>query len=436
METMSRFHPVLSYLCLLVFALVGSWLLLAAIFLFFPALPYDWDANGPSLSDLQRLGNVVTRVYFSKYEFPYHEWKFDVQETRDLLRESFAIDYHLNSSVEDKTTRLVLNKEISLDLHAYWNRIDKASPVLEADANYYVSEPIYITAKQGDIDGINPPWFKQADACLLFWEIHREVALLPLRLKVFDYPDGNQLIELWPDSKKWDKSDSPSLKAGTALTTVHSYDTFIRNTTLQFPRDVETEQSSPTRTFALRRGIQSILVPTGLFVYNHSGFVATGLATVLYVFSIAFMVVAIYLLVVHLCWVANGKPTFRPWSRSHWLTRYALARLPIHNVASQIWDRTHNDSSESKRRPQPLRGIGDFFRSRSPLDDLFVTFEFTKYMVEPIRFARTTSNLGERAQVTGVPNDFKFNVSHRTSRSGCADQQDEQSDLEQGKLPA
>lgn len=433
---MSRFHPLLSYLCLLVFALVGSWLLLAAVFLFLPALPYDWDANGPSPSNLQRMGNAVTRIYSTNYRFPYHQWKFDVQETRALHRESFAIDYHLNSSLEAEKTWLVLNEEISLDLHAYWNRIDRASPVLRADANYYVSEPIYITAKQGDIDGINPPWFKQADACLLFWEIHREIALLPLRLKVFDYPRGSQLIELWPDSKKWDKSDSPSLGSGQPLATIHSNDMFVRNMTLRFPWGIETEESSPSRTFALRRAIQSILVPTGLFVYNRSDFVASGLTGVLYALSIAFMLMAVYLLVVHLCWVDNGKPTFRPWSQSHWLTRHALARLPVQNFESRIWDRTHNNSSESKRRPQPLRGIGEFFRSRSPLDDLFTTFEFTKYMVEPIRFGRTMSDSGERAQVTGVPNDFKFSLSHRTPRFGCADQEDEQLDLEKGQLPA
>ena len=430
---MSRFHPLLRYLCLLVFALVGSWLLLAAVFLCLPASPYDWDVEGPT--DLGKIGNAVTRIYSSNYRFPYHEWKFDVQETRDLQRESFAIVYHLNSSSEAGKTWLVLNEEISLDLHAYWNRIDKTSPPLEGDAKYYISEPIYIRAKQGDIDGINPPWFKQADACLLFWEIHRETALLPLRLKVFDCPNGSQLIELWPDSKRWDKSDNPSLRTGKPLTTIHSYDAFLRNITFRFLWDIETEQSSPSRTFAVRRAIQSVLVPTGLFVYNHSGFVGIGLVALIHALSIVFMLLAIYLLVIFVCWVAHGKPTFGPWLQSYWLTKHAAARLPTQNLDSQAWDRSFSESSAWKHRPQPLRGIGDFFRSRSPLDDLFITFESTKYMVEPIKLSRTRADSIEQAQVTGVPNDFRFYLSHRTSKHAYANQEDAQSDLEKGNLP-
>lgn len=424
---MSRFHPRLRYLCLLVFTLVGSWLLLAAVFLFLPALPYDWDVEGPV--DLIQAGYAVTRVYSVSYRYPY--------ETRDLHRESFAIDYQLNSTLNAAKTWLVLNGETSLDLQAYYSHIDRTVQAPQEAPAYYVSEPIYITAKQGDFDGINPPWFRQADACLLFWEIHQDTALLPLRLKVFDYQVSGQLVQLWPDSIRWDKSDDPSLGAREPLIAIHSDDKFFRNITVRFPWDIEMEQSSPSRTFALRRAVQSILVPTGLFVYKHSGFVAVGLATVLYVIIMyVILLTAVYLLVVHVFWIINGRPAFGPWSQSYWLTRRALARLPVQHLDSYFADRTQDNESGSRRHPQPLRGVSDFFRSRSPLDDLFITFEFTKYMVEPIRFGRERAGSGHRAQVTGVPNDFRFNLSHRTSKVARAAQEDEQSNMEKGTLPA
>ncbi len=432
---MGRFHAI-RYLCLLVVSLFGTWLLLALVFLFLPALPYDWDAEGPG--DLQRIGNAVTRVYTVKDWFPYSQWKSDVQAIRDLQsREFFAIDYQLNSSLDALKTLLILDDETSLDLHAYWDRTDKSPRAPEEGPAYYISEPIYATAKQGDRDGINPQWFRQADACLLFWEIHRETALIPLRLKVFNYQTNSQLIELWPDSIRWNKSDNPSLGVREPLITIHSDDEFIRTIELRFPYDIEIEQSSPSRTFALRRAIQSLLVPTGLFVYNLTGFMAIGFVIVLEVLSIAFQLLAFYSLVVFVFWVANGKPQFGPWSQSHWLTRHVAARLPTHSQNAHTWDhasRSCDDGAASEHCPQPLRGIGDFFRSRSPLDDLFMTFEFTKYMIEPIIFRRSRTDSGERAQVTGVPNDFKFNLSHRTSKHAHAYQQHEQSDLEKGHL--
>lgn len=49
----------------------------------------------------------------------------------------------------------------------------------------YTSREFVVRVKTGDFDGINLPWFKSADAALLFWEVMREDWVdLPLALRV------------------------------------------------------------------------------------------------------------------------------------------------------------------------------------------------------------------------------------------------------------
>ena len=269
----------------------------------------------------------------------------------------------------------------------------------------------------GDVDGMNPPWFWPADACLLFWDIHQETAMIPLRLRVENHR-ANQTVEVWPESSTWDRSVDDATPWATApLVIIYSDDQFRKSLEVRFPSISGVSHTSPSRTFPIRRGIQSIIVPTGLFVYNHSGFVAIGLVVMFETISLVIKVIALYAMVVLVCWVANGKPSFGPWARSYWLTRLVVAKLPNLNRDSEVWQQetlSDGDSAGSKRRPQPLRGFADFFRSRSPLDDLFVTFEFTKSMVAPITFQRNRADSADGVQVTGVPNNIKFNVSQRS----------------------
>ena len=430
---MSRFSP-LRYLCILAFSIVGSWVLLVLTFLFLPAFPYDWDLE-PQL--VQRKATTLTRVYTVDDWYPFYESKSSVQDFRDVDREFFALDYEISSSPYVGKTFLVLGGQTSLDLHAYWDRIEKKPRDFTQGPAYYISEPIQVPVKLGDRDGINPPWFRQADACLLFWEIHRETGLLPLRLKATDTQTGSQTIEIWPDSDSWSNNNDPSMRAKEPLATFYSDDEF-GSIDVQFPYADEVEHTSPSRTFALRRVIQSVILFIGFAVYSHSGFMAIGLVAIIWAIDFVVKLVAFYAVLVFVVWVVKGGPEFSPWVQSYWLTRHTIARLPRLNQDSTVWDHapsTCPDSVTRERQPQALRGIGDFFRSRSPLDDLFVTFEYTKYMVEPIRFRRQRTNSGERAQVTGVPNDFKFNVAHRPHNDGRSNQQEQQLDLEKGQIP-
>jgi hypothetical protein len=349
---------------------------------------------------------------------------------RDVSREFFTLDYRLAYSSSSSKSWLVLSTNATVDLQQTWNLVDRSSQAAD-DWPYYVSEPIYASSKLGDCDGVNLPWFRQADSALLFWEIHHDTVNLPLRLRV-----AGRAIEVWPDSESWNDNDTPWMRTNEPLIMLFN-DNGFNGTPIstRLPSQQTAEHHSPSRTFALRRAIQSILVPTGLFVYNHTGFVALGFVAILEVVNISFKLIAVYSLVVFICWVANGKPRFGSWVRSYWMTRHLIARLPGLNQDTSAWS-THyaddEDNTNSKRRPQSLRGPGDFFRSTSPLDDLFVTFEFTKSMIKPLTFRGKLVDTEDSAEVTGVPNDFKFNVSRRSTNQGQSTHGAAKHDLEKG----
>lgn len=352
-----------------------------------------------------------------------------VQAVSTCNREFFAINWQLEHSSAESKSRLLLDSDRTIDLQYYWNRLK--DPV-NSDPAFFDSEAIPASIKLGDHDGIDLPWFTNADAALLYWEIHHETELAPLRLRVeIDH------IEVWIDSSSEGEKYGPWTPTDEPLLALYNSDGF--NSTpiqIKFPNPIEVVNSSPSRTFPLRKAIQSVLVPTGLFIHRHSGFVALGLTAILQVIDIAFKLLAIYSLVVFVCWVAYGKPNFILWLHSFWMTRYVAVMLPFlkQDPSATNPDLSSNEEADtSKRQPQPLRGIGDFFRSPSPLDDFFVTFESTRYMVEPIRFRHGQGEDNGRAQVSGVPNDIKFNVSLRSSRTETSIQR-QQHDLEMGGL--
>jgi hypothetical protein len=253
--------------------------------------------------------------------FPWYETLSTARAIHKTHREFFAIDYTVKYLPASSQTLLILDHDTKIDLNKYWsdpsnhnpNTNNRGAHPVSASQPSYVSSPISIRAKLGDRDGINPPWFHQTDAALLYWDIHHDTALIPIRFKVYDYQ-----IEVWPDSDQWDKDGSASLLVKKPLITVYNPDGDRgMNMQVRLPYDDDTENTSPSRTLPLRRGIQRILVPTGLYVWNHSGFVAVGLFMVYEIFDLAFKGLVVYAMVVVACWIGNGRPLFGPWAQRH-----------------------------------------------------------------------------------------------------------------------
>jgi hypothetical protein len=116
-----------------------------------------------------------------------------------------------------------------------------------------------------------------------------------------------------------------------------------------------------------------------------------------------------------------------------------VKRMPTLNQDEAVWEEGDEDeeqNGDSGRRPQPLRGLKDFFYSASPLDDFFVTFESTKGMVDPISWRGGRRREQQCPQVTGMPDNVKFNLSQRLVRTGSDSQCEGPTDLEKGGFVA
>lgn len=152
----------------------------------------------------------------------------------------------------------------------------------------------------------------------------------------------------------------------------------------------------------MRRAISSIIVPIGIFVNEYVlGFAWVPIMAVLGLANVVFYALTIYVLVVLAFWAGRSFPPFWPWARSFRLTRGVVAYLgPRMNPSRAAEEGSEGLQGSSKANgedgaaeidldeaivgPTPLRSVWAFFTSRSPLDDLLVTFEVTRPFVQPL----------------------------------------------------
>lgn len=152
---------------------------------------------------------------------------------------------------------------------------------------------------------------------------------------------------------------------------------------------------SPSLTFPIRRGIGNIIIPTGQIVVELLSLTATTLRLfiilVLGFANVLIWTLGLYVSLVLACWASKRFPPFWPWAHSFWLTSRVVrllgpaANTLVDDVKSNHGDDTETeDSNAAARGPQPLTSIWAFFTSKSPLDDLLVTFEATRPFVQPL----------------------------------------------------
>lgn len=196
---------------------------------------------------------MLTSVHLTSFAdfFPLNDPLPSVQEARNTRRTSFAVDYHYCSLTGELTISgngagAGVSKCQSASRHCSGSRTlqssddesqsqtqtgptsrperTNSSHHLHSDSHIYnisallysstlphVSAPFILHAKAGDpVDetadegfSIMLPSFPEADATLLSWEIYREVAELPLRMRAVD----ESTVQIWPDSKYWVSGD-------------------------------------------------------------------------------------------------------------------------------------------------------------------------------------------------------------------------------------
>lgn len=147
---------------------------------------------------------------------------------------------------------------------ALWN-INAADA---ASGSVDVTQNINVTARVGDADGANLPWFPIADSILLFWWIHKENATIPLRVQWVVQEDGGlQRLELWSAVRR--------VLYGEPLLVIEKEPNSTSNITALAP--ARPHSSSPSLTYPLRIAIIYVLAPTAIFINDLFG---DGLASI------------------------------------------------------------------------------------------------------------------------------------------------------------
>lgn len=123
-------------------------------------------------------------------------------------------------------------------------------------------QSINVTARVGDDDGANPPWFPVADSILLFWWIHKENAIIPLTVKwISEEDDSLERLELWSTVSRL-KFDKPLLVIQKELKDTSKISAIA---------PARPDSSSPSLTYPLRIAIIYILAPSAIFVNDLFG---------------------------------------------------------------------------------------------------------------------------------------------------------------------
>ena len=273
-----------------------------------------------------------------------------VETARKTGRSSFALDYNLD--IANKTLR-VGGTDVSLEV---------------PEQALHLSEPITVVARTGDQDGINPPWFWRADATLLFWWIHRDNAVIPVRVKW----TANYAVELWPDSQQWLYGSSQPPKGLEPLITIENLHNEDPERFWAFAPKSPIS-SSPSRTYPIRVALLSIIAPTGLLFY--SVFSALGSLLSVNIFWLIIVVVPVVL------WYKKGKPR--------------LDELPMPELIRNAHYADHESFEVAEAEGRTFSWSWNWFiKTRSPLDDILRTFESTRHLTRPLSFRRQSMDVG------------------------------------------
>ena len=182
----------------LVASLGVLWLILAALWFLLPS-PVPGDIYPASALN----GNALTRVFKVDQFYTYSDMSKTVKDALATGRRYMSLDFTLLQDEVTGNKSLVVGSG-SDPLAKFFNTqtlqpLHNISLSLDVD-NVHLSQPIKLSSRTGDLDGINPSWLATADSALLFWWIHHDYATIAVRVR--SLPIDNK-IEIWPDADYW-----------------------------------------------------------------------------------------------------------------------------------------------------------------------------------------------------------------------------------------
>ncbi|KAE9372817.1 hypothetical protein N431DRAFT_505124 [Stipitochalara longipes BDJ] len=263
-----------------VFFSVLAWVILALLWAFLPAPLRDDDPDNGSTYATSRLraGKTLTRVYDSDY--------FCTEKNQH--RQGFALDYKLDL---DELTLTIGGAEHALPIFQVDQKTEK------------VTEQINSTARLGDRDGANLPWFEFADAVLLYWWIQKDNLEFPVGITWSVEGEG--------DLRRMEVQVAGRPNSRQLLTLeMHGFD--ASSIVVEAPE--RPYSFSPSKTYPFRVAIIRVIAPTSVFLYNLLGN-AVGQAiqsiiSTLFVLFIIAVYVFIVLAIIFSIWSCVGGPSF------------------------------------------------------------------------------------------------------------------------------
>ncbi|KAM0264341.1 hypothetical protein ACHAQJ_000831 [Trichoderma viride] len=226
-------------------AIFGAWLLLALLWalLPFPSGEQDNDNGTDYATKVLLGGKTLRRVYGSSVK------------VIDGSRQGFALDYKLDVS---NLTLAVSGLEQPLNIFHHTLAEDNGR-----------MEEVDVTARAGDTDGANLPWFPQADAILLFWQIHREYASVPLTIQWSAQEAGNV--------QKFDILFTEQGHGDDALLSLRMWGN--DTSTIRASVPIRPHSSSPSYTYPVRIVIILALAPLSISVLGPLAGLVSSLAS-------------------------------------------------------------------------------------------------------------------------------------------------------------
>ena len=268
------------------------WLVLALLWAFLPTPIPEHDGDGAQYAtSVMRTGKTLTRVYkwVSLGSATLEKVADVVISSSKILhsqheRQGFAIDYTLD----------VENLTLLIGEHAVPILNEKWADGWDGDITGELAEHLEVSARIGDTDGANLPWFPFADSVLLFWWIHKESMSLELSLQWRALPMDRWRLEIHKAAQEWDEPLlSVEIRGGDPSTIVV--------TVPEMPLS-----SSPSSTYPVRLAIIHFIAPTAVFVNfllgNVFGPIIEFVFTALY-----------YLFLCALCGLINTAIMFSLW---------------------------------------------------------------------------------------------------------------------------
>jgi hypothetical protein len=161
-----------------------------------------------------------------------------------------------------------------------------------------VTEQVNATARIGDEDGVNLPWFEFADAVLLNWWIENEI--LPFIVDVTWTMAGT-------DSWRRMEVQVAGHPHRRPLLTLEMQGSDVSSLVLETPE--RPYSFSPSKTYPARVALILVIARTALFV-NFVGLVIESVATPLLVFSAVFTYGFVVMAIFFSVWGCVGGPSF------------------------------------------------------------------------------------------------------------------------------